>query len=618
MLLATTQNRYRKDGQVGGRCAHGRLRGVGPWLLGAALLLGATAQADPNPASIHSDRGAWPLYRQWNAEELQHFARWIENIFDVKRHGDMIQRLAKIEEVLTDPEMNLLLDPEFRGEPYNPQLPRETMQVMHRILDCGKLTVSLTGYYSYIRGLPFMISWIRSGDGGDIRTSSHNDVIGGTSCFDYNSAHRFFIDAVHGFNTGHYRIEPDGIGAEQSHTVPVAITRESLLSGSMFYFDGHVLILAKVDDYGELHFLDSTTAPTRGIYYHNTMNAVSGMTPKGADPDKPWSGCYRGFRIHRYPIAETDEHGRVTSVRRRTDAEMAEMGYSLEQYEVLARIIRGEAIVEDGVRVQTMHDFVRLRMRKVSQFDPVAELKRFADEMLALCEEREQRVQAGWQDVQSAGPVTFPERNIHENVFNARGRWGDTATAAFDVDLRLAYFQMLNFMDMAIDWYAIDPGYVAPSAHWGNDIRSRSDLAFYLIRTKSRLFAERSFNYTNSRGESVTLTLADVEARLFDMSFDPNHAPALRWGALLGSEEAESIIPRATPLPNGREIALEDSYARQAYYRALTHREQEQSYLEEMFTEGFPKQQKFTQYITAKYRPQSPPPLLPWYAAPIG
>ena len=76
----------------------------------------------PNPPSIKSNRGAWPLYRQWNTAEIGHFAKWIENIYLVKSNGTLKQRLAKIEGVLTDPEMNLLLDPAFSGEPINPQI----------------------------------------------------------------------------------------------------------------------------------------------------------------------------------------------------------------------------------------------------------------------------------------------------------------------------------------------------------------------------------------------------------------------------------------------------------------------------------------------------------------
>ena len=37
--------------------------------------------------------------------------------------------------------------------------------------------------------------------------------------------------------------------------------------------------------------------------------------------------------------------------------------------------------------------------------------------------------------------------------------------------------------------------------------------------------------YKNGAGAQVTLSLGQVEARLFDLSFDPYHCPEMRWGA---------------------------------------------------------------------------------------
>ena len=67
------------------------------------LLMGTTAFAvDINPPSIHSDRGAWPICRQWTQAEIQHFADWIEHIYIVKNKGTYTRQTARIEHVLTD------------------------------------------------------------------------------------------------------------------------------------------------------------------------------------------------------------------------------------------------------------------------------------------------------------------------------------------------------------------------------------------------------------------------------------------------------------------------------------------------------------------------------------
>jgi hypothetical protein len=56
------------------------------------------------------------------------------------------------------------------------------------------------------------------------------------------------------------------------------------------------------------------------------------------------------------------------------------------------------------------------------------------------------------------------------------------------------------------------------------------------------------FAYRNSSGKAVPLTLGEVGARLFRLSFDAYHCPELRWGALPGSEEAASCPADAAKL----------------------------------------------------------------------
>ena len=582
------------------------------------------AAADPNPPSIQSNRGAWPLYRQWTPAEVEHFGKFIAHIWQVKNTGTLEQRRAKIEAVLTDPEMNLLLDPEFAGETVNPQIDRASMQAMHTILDCGKLTIALTGYYAYRRGLPWMIGRISSGDGTDIRTSAFNIARPPLSSLDYASPLAFFNDAITSFCTGNYRIEPGQPYSELSDTVPVVIDREHLASGSMFYLDGHVMFVAKVDEFGDVHFLDSTTSPSRDIYTHHGMNAVMGVSPRKSGSERPFAGCYRGFRVHRWPIAEVDEEGNVLNVRRRTDAEMAQFGYSTEQYDVIEDIMARGRYSEGDIRTSSFHDFLRLRLRTVERYQPAAVLAHYADEWLDLFKDREDYVQAAWEDVQRNGPIVFPEAYPATHLFNAPGRWGQWSTAAIDVDCRAHYFNMLNWVQMALERFEAAPEEFDLGGINGNPnaIWTRADLALALRAYKDRLFAARSFSYTNSNGEKVSLTLRDMEHRLFDFSFDPNHPPELRWGAEVLSAEAGNMPQMATPLPTGDPIPMAEAYARQAYYRTLTHWDTEQSYLREMFTEGFPVQARFDGRA-ATWTSQPSPPIVPrgarnnWSATPV-
>lgn len=568
--------------------------------------------ADPNPPSIHSGHGAWPICRQWTVAETHHFAEWLQHIYEVKTEGTHEQQLARLERVLTDPEINALLVPEFAGEGCNEQLDLGIIRAMHSVLDCAKLTVALSTYYAYRRGLPWIASHVRACDGGDLRTCDYTIPAGVVSSFEYRSAKEFFRDAITGTSTGNFRVELNRKNSELSDTLPVAIASRYLIPGCLYYLDGHVLILAKIDAYGEPRFLDATVAASRDIYAFNGFNAVTGVTAKRSDaPGRDYEGCYLGFRVYRWPVAEVDARGEVTRVRRRTDDEMKEFGVSTEQYDEFEELTTNGRIVENGILLDSFHQFVRLRLRSTDRIDLSADLKTFASEMAALLDERERRVQQAWRDVAENGPVPFPEDRVDANVFTAGGRWGQQASALADVGCRAKYFDLMDHIDNAISWFDLGIGDLALDDFNKHAIWSHADLADAVLRAKNRLFADTAFAYADSAGHSIRLSLLDVEKRLYDLSFDPNHPPELRWGASPGSPEAQSAPSEGTPLPGGGEIPMADAYRREAYYRALTQWEPDPSYLRKMFTQGFPVRAKLDEDLRLKWFDGSSPPLVP-------
>jgi hypothetical protein len=585
-------------------------------LLACAILVTPSIADDPNPASIQSNEGAWPLYRQWNRAEFEHYSKWIAHIYDVKANGSSDQRSAKIKRVLTDPAINLLLDPEFVGTPSNSQIDMDTIGPIHNVLDCGKLTIALTAYYSFRRGLPFMTSIIRSGDGTDIRRSSFNVPTGSISSFDYTDKHEFFVDSVRSFCTGNYRITPDGVNAGSSDTVPIALTRETLLPGTLYYLDGHVMILADIGEYGEVHFLDSTTAASRDIYTHNSLNAVVGLKPKRTNTADAFAGCYRGFRIYRFPIAVTDDEGNVLHVRRRTDEEMREFGFSLEQYEKMEQFASLGHIKEGPYELSDLHELLRYRLRTKTTVDPYELIEEYADELVAMFEQRDEFVQAAWREVQANGPIPFPEASHSNNVYRSDDRWGSWSSAWQDVDARSKYFALQDWIDSTIRWFDRDPDSVILSRWNQRGLWGRSDLALVITHEKNKIFNEKSLQYTNAAGDSVTLTLSELEDRLYDLSFDPNHPPELRWGARPQSSEASHAPEMATPVLVDDEeepelVPMAEAYAREAYYRSLTRRETDPSYLREMFTSGFPIRKMFDAHIAIWYYRDPSPPIVP-------
>ncbi len=566
---------------------------------------------DPNPASIHSDRGAWPLYRQWNLAERDHFAAWITRIFERKAHGTVQQRLAKFEHVLTDPDMNLLLDPAFAGTPSNPQVDMSSILAMHQVVDCHKLSMSLGAYYACRRGLPFMYSYVRAVNGGDTRTADATYPVGTASSFDYKSAHQFFVDATQGTSTGNLRVPPVGQNSELSDTCPVAIHRNYLVPGCLYYLDGHVLVLAHLEPSGNVRFLDATTSYTRDLYVFNSLNAVTGITPCHAENSgSPYAGCFRGFRVFRFPIAETDGAGKVVQVRRRTDAEMHEFGYSTEQYEKMEELVKNGTITEDGHRFGSIHQFVRYRLREPKPLPVARMIQAYAEQARGQMIARDAAVQAAWADVRANGPIEFPDKGADWNIYTAGGRWGQFSTALTDTEFRGDYFFFLEEIDAAMPWMDIECGQLDLEGLNVNAVWSPSDLAVAFLAEKNRVFGQTSFDITDSGGGRQTLTLLELEQRLFDLSFDPNHPPELRWG--FKPDSATMTFPESfTPVRGGRRAPMLEAYNRQAYYRSLAHREIGETPFDDTPLTGFPMRQVISDYLWPKWRGHPTPPLVP-------
>lgn len=576
-----------------------------------ALVGGAAFGEDSNPASIHSDRGAWPLYRQWNLAETRRFSEWIGRIYDRKANGTVEQRLAKLEHVLSDPDMNLLLDPAFAGEPCNPQVPVDSILAMHRVVDCHKLSMSLGAYYSCRRGLPFMFSHVRALDGGDLRTADSTYPVGTVSSFDYDSAHQFFVDATVGTCTGNLRVPPFSRNSELSDTCPVALTPEHLVPGCLYYLDGHVLILARIEP-GNVRFLDATTSYTRDLYTFNGLNVVTGIKPRRSENSAdPYAGCFCGFRVFRYPIAETDANGKVTRVRRRTDAEMAEFGFSTEQYEKMEQLVKEGKITEGDRSFGSMHQLIRYRLRGNEPISVSGLLRAYAARAREQLIARDAAVQEGWAEVRANGPIEFPDQGADWNIYTAGGRWGRFSTALSDTEFRAGYFDFLEEMDSAIQWLDMQSGHLDLKGLNLHAIWSTSDLAWAYLAEKDRVFRATEFDFTDTAGNKKRISLYDLEKRMFDLSFDPNHPPELRWGMKPGSDEAAGIPESSTPVRGGKTAPMADAYARQAYYRSLSQREIGETPYEDQPLTGFPVRQIINEYLWMKWRNYPTPPLAP-------
>jgi hypothetical protein len=225
-------------------------------------------------------------------------------------------------------------------------------------------------------------------------------------------------------------------------------------------------------------------------------------------------------------------------------------------------------------------------------------MERYVDDLAEMWRLREDFVQDAWKDVQQNGPITYPSDQPNANIFQAHGRWETWSSPSSDVDRRGKYFYLVEWLHFVLRMYGTAPELIDLRGLEQYPTGSQSQLLAALLKEKRRLFDSHSMTYQNSQGQPVSLTLSDLEDRLYDLSFDPNHPPELRWGAPEGSEERATAPQTYTPIPGGKRVPMEDAYNLQAYYRTLGQRETEPSYLIGMFTEGYPVRDKLEEFLT--------------------
>jgi len=499
-----------------------------------------------------SSEGAWPIRNEWNQEEVNKYSQWVENIFDFKRKGTSKQRAARLDTIIEDDKMNLLNNPDFL-ENGNPKLNEN--QILRNMTHCGSFPELLFQYYSYRRALPSAVAKITMRRGGDIRYSQGNHPIGNVdSLRNGNSFNGFLINALNGgesynFVSGNFRTAPN---LEGTDSVPIAIDRKFLKPGSLCYnANGHVLVVGKITPEGEVHFIDAH--PDKSITANQTLSAIPSIQ---SSSQEKW---YDGFRMMRL-VKKEGNHIRFFS-----NEEMIPFGFSTEQYELMKKINEGKLAVK-GQEIKTYPQLVKTRLIQTKE-SPMNFLENSTNEFAAMLKERESFVQETWRDVLRNGPITFPNESTEGNIYQASGRWETWSSPSSDIDRREKYHYML------VNLEAMLQGFKENEMYNYSGFSSRDELALSLLQRKRTLFDSYVVEYTSSIGEKVNLTLSEIEKRLFDLSFDPNHPPELRWGAPKNSSERKSMKLLPTPLRTGEVLSALDAYKREKGLRYYTIRQ---------------------------------------------
>jgi hypothetical protein len=134
-------------------------------------------------------------------------------------------------------------------------------------------------------------------------------------------------------------------------------------------------------------------------------------------------------------------------------------------------------------------------------------------------------------------------------IFHTTGAWEAVSTPCRDMRLLVGMDALLAFPEQA-----------ARTASGAGGPTLQNEL-LALHRTWSRELAVR---YPKSDGTQQRLSLAELLERraAFEMAYNPNDCPELRWGATEGSAEAASCRRRASPAQRQQMRALRYWFAR--------------------------------------------------------
>ncbi|MBC7370277.1 MAG: hypothetical protein H7326_01860 [Bdellovibrionaceae bacterium] len=396
--------------------------------------------------------------------------------------------------------------------------------------DCADFPYFVRGYYAWRFQLPFgfitEVAAIESPEGSrDIRYSPYGNIV--TKRYDviptksgnsvkYPNALQILNSSIQGnITSANFRVSYSGMDGDGlfSDFYPARINREAIRPGTVIYDpNGHVVTVYKITKDGRVYYIDAhpDNSLTTGLFNSRFIRSYPGQGAgfKNWRPIKLVGGEYSSTQGY--------YGGHLVAAK---DNELPL--FSTEQYfgTNKSQDWKAAQYVFNG---QTMkyHDWVRNRLADGPLVEnPVDDVRVMAQELCNGLEERADAVQvavtAGIHN--QAHPLTLPK-----NIYGADGDWETYATPARDARMRVAFKELRDYVEAALQHYRSQDGVV--------DYNGKN-----LAADMSAAYKERSnackINYKNSAGRTVTLSLEDARARLYAISFDPYHCPELRWGA---------------------------------------------------------------------------------------
>lgn len=453
----------------------------------------------------------WKAEKDWDLTQENLFSAWLEALFLEASEKDSWPDLNS---VLNRPDHNFLHG--HLGQNEDGQLKLKP--------DCADNPFFLRAYFAWKMRLPFGFHECSRGSLAAPPAPGrwfHNELPAGTG----NEIQKFarmmrqVMNAVHS-GTGRVALSEDN-----SDYYPLPLWREALRPGTV-YADpyGHTLVIVRwepqtEDKPGILLAVDAQPDGTVGLKRFWRGNFIFATTEVVGEP---------GFKAFR-PIVRSSDRLRLLS--NREIQQSPNYGhYSLEQR---------------GLQPELFYNKME-RLINPRPLDPETALRELFQALYEQLLVRVESVENG-EKYMRAHPGQVIPMPSGAGVFLAAGPWEDFSTPNRDLRLLMAMDTIDEFPDKVITHPEM---YRLKASEEPGEIRAR------LQKRSAELARSLHISYPRSDGRLQVLTLEEILKRkeAFEMGYNPNDCPEIRWGAPPGSEEMSTCRRRA---PAGQRAKME-------------------------------------------------------------
>jgi hypothetical protein len=487
---------------------------------GGKSLIDTEIEVGPARASRVGGASAWRTELPWERGTENLYSAWLELLFLEANERDSWNPLH---EVTREPRRNILHDHLGLGEDG-----ASGPGALRMKPDCADNPFFFRAYFAWKMGLAFGYRVCSRGTLARppfCETWTTNESARGRG----NEARIFqgFLGGI--MNAVHSGSPRTPLADDATDLYPVALTRNTLRPGTVFADPyGHTLTIVRwvpqTDDApGRLLAVDAEPDGTIGIKRFWRGNFLFETDRVIGEP---------GFKAFRPVVRERGLLRALANAALATSGDFAP--FSLEQR---------------GLAKNAFYD----RMEALINPDRLDPETAYLDLHRALHELLLVRVLSVGNGLKHAreNPGAIVPMPRGRGVFQAAGPWEDFSTPNRDMRLLIAMDAVADFPEKVFR----TPDLYRQSKRTKPEVLKRR-----LLDLHAKWSAEMTIAYERSDGSPRTLTLEDVLARreAFEMGYNPNDGPEIRWGAPEGSDEMTTCRRRAPAEQRRRMLEYRD------------------------------------------------------------